>query len=120
MWKVLGMAGVAVAMLAVGMTDADAAKKKSKPPVPFTEEMLVDKDRVAAGREIWEEQCQHCHGSKAYPGKAPKLKPAKYKPGFVYRRATDGFRKMPAFEDVYDDTERMNVEIYIRSDQFSP
>lgn len=108
------------ALLLVGATGAEAAKKKSKPPVPFSAEMLLDQGRIDAGREIWQEQCQHCHGSKAYPGKAPKLKPAKYKPGFVYRRATDGFRKMPAFDEVYSDLERMDVEIYIRSDQFSP
>ena len=121
MWKTLGLTAVSAALV-VGITaaPADAAKKKSEPPEPFTEEMLLDEARVVAGREIWEEQCQHCHGSKAYPGKAPKLRPARYKPGFVYRRATDGFRKMPSFAEVYDDVERMNVEIYIRSKQFSP
>ena len=118
MWKALATTGLAAMLIAGGVTAADAAKK-SKPPIPFTDEMLLDAERIAAGREIWQEQCQHCHGSKAYPGKAPKLKPAKYKPGFVYRRATDGFRKMPAF-DFYTDEERMNVEIYIRSDKFSP
>ena len=110
----------AAAVLLVSAPAAMAAKKKSKPPVPFTEEMLLDQGRVDAGKVIWQEQCQHCHGAKAYPGKAPKLKPAKYKPGFVYRRATDGFRKMPAFADVYSDLERMDVEIYVRSKQFSP
>ncbi|MEM1299576.1 MAG: cytochrome c [Pseudomonadota bacterium] len=120
MWRILGALGIAGALVAGGLSDANAAKKKSKPPIPFTEEMLLDEERISAGREIWQEQCQHCHGAKAYPGKAPKLKPAKYKPGFVYRRATDGFRKMPAFDDYYDDTERMNVEVYIRSDKFSP
>jgi mono/diheme cytochrome c family protein len=108
-----------MALLAGGTYEADAATKKSKPPIPFTDEMLLDEARIANGREIWQEQCQHCHGSKAYPGKAPKLKPSKYRPGFVYRRATDGFRKMPAF-DFYSDEERMNVEIYIRSDKFAP
>jgi len=120
MWKFFGATGIAAALIAGGVSVADAAKKKSQPPVPFTEEMLQDEERVSNGREIWQEQCQHCHGAKAYPGKAPKLKPAKYKPGFVYRRATDGFRKMPSFAEVYDDVERMNVELYIRSGSFSP
>jgi mono/diheme cytochrome c family protein len=120
MWRNFGFLSLATAVLAGGIVDATAAKKKSKPPIPFTEEMLLDEGRITAGREIWQEQCQHCHGSKAYPGKAPKLKPKKYKPGFVYRRATDGFRKMPAFADVYSDLERMDVEIYIRSEKFSP
>lgn len=110
----------ATALMLAAAPSAEAAKKKSKPPEPFTEEMLLDQARIDAGKVIWQEQCQHCHGSKAYPGKAPKLRPAKYKPGFVYRRSTDGFRKMPAFDEVYSDVERMDVEIYIRSDQFSP
>ena len=120
MWKPLGTMVAVAALMAGGLGTADAAKKKSKPPIPFTDEMLLDPERIANGREIWQDQCQHCHGAKAYPGKAPKLKPAKYKPGFVYRRATDGFRKMPAFDDFYDDIERMNVEVYIRSEKFSP
>ena len=69
-----------------------AETEGSKPPVPFTDEFLDDAHNVDAGRAIWEEQCQHCHGKKAYPGKAPKLRPAKLKPDFVYRRVTDGFR----------------------------
>lgn len=115
---VLALGGAVVLMAFAPV--ALAAKKKSKPPVPFTDEMLLDQERVDAGKVIWQEQCQHCHGSKAYPGKAPKLKPKRYKAGFVYRRATDGFRKMPSFKDVYGDLERMDVEIYIRSKQFSP
>ena len=110
----------AAALMLAAAPGADAAKKKSEPPVPFTDEMLLDQARIDGGKAIWQEQCQHCHGAKAYPGKAPKLRPARYKPGFVYRRATDGFRKMPAFAEVYSDEERMDVEIYIRSEQFSP
>ena len=109
-------------LLAIGVAGlpADAAKVKSEPPIPFSEEVLGDQARVDDGREIWQDQCAHCHGAKAYPGKAPKLKPARYKPDFVYRRVTDGFRKMPAWVDVYSDEERMNVTTYIMSDQFSP
>ena len=121
MWKTLtGLALAAAVALPLAAPDAEAAKKKSKPPIPFTEEMLTDQAMIDAGEVVWREQCQHCHGSKAYPGKAPKLKPKRYKAGFVYRRATDGFRKMPSFKDVYNDEERMNVEVYIRSRQFSP
>lgn len=119
MTRMLGVACAVFALILSG-ADADAAKKKSKPPEPFTDAMMADPDRIAAGKEIWQEQCQHCHGAKAYPGKAPKLKPKKYKSGFVYRRVTDGFRKMPSFAEVYDDIERMNVEVYIKSSKFSP
>mgnify|MGYP000122966263 CR=1 FL=1 len=60
------------------------------------------------------------HGAKAYPGKAPKLKPAKYKPDWVFSRVTDGFRKMPAWKDEYSDDERMKIVAYIMSGSFSP
>jgi len=92
----------------------------STPPEPFTETFLADDANVEAGRIIWQEQCQHCHGAKAYPGKAPKLKPGRYKPGFVYARVTDGFRKMPPWKDVYSDIERMQVTAWILSGKFAP
>ena len=108
---------LAVALLAVGPA---MAAEKSKPPTPFTETFLSDPANVSVGQEIWSEQCRHCHGRKAYPGKAPKLKPRKYKPDFVYRRVTDGFRKMPAWNEVYSDRERMQIVAYVLSDTFSP
>lgn len=101
-------------------TAAPAGPKRSKPPVPFTEAFLTEATNIEVGGVIWADQCRHCHGAKAYPGKAPKLKPSKYKPDFVYRRITDGFRKMPAWEDSYSDEERMQITAYILSDSFSP
>ncbi len=93
---------------------------KSLPPVPFSEEYLASTTNIDVGGEIWAAQCRHCHGAKAYPGKAPKLKPAKYKPDWVYSRVTDGFRKMPAWKDEYSDDERMKIVAYIMSGSFSP
>lgn len=107
-------------ILAIAAAGAAHAAEKSKPPVPFTEAYLSDEANIDRGKEIWQEQCQHCHGSKAYPGKAPKLKPRRYKPDFVYRRVTDGFRKMPAWKEVYTDDERMAVTAWILSKTFSP
>ena len=92
----------------------------SEPPRPFTEAYLADEASIEAGRAIWAEQCQLCHGKKAYPGKAPKLQPRRYKPDFVYRRVTDGFRKMPPWKDVYSDEQRMQVTAYVLSPKFSP
>ena len=101
-------------------TTAALATEPSAPPVPFTEEYLSSDENIAAGKAVWEEQCRHCHGRKAYPGKAPKLQPRRYKPDFVYRRVTDGFRKMPPWKEVYTDEERMQVVAYVLSKQFSP
>jgi mono/diheme cytochrome c family protein len=111
------------ALLLAGAAFAPAGSAQtegSHPPVPFTDEFLADEANVSAGRAIWQEQCQHCHGKKAYPGKAPKLQPRRYKPDFVYRRVTDGFRKMPPWKDVYSDEERMQVTAYVLAPSFSP
>lgn len=96
------------------------AQEVSKPPQPFTEDFLTSEQNIEAGKDMWAEQCRHCHGRAAYPGKAPKLKPYKYEPEFVYRRMTDGFRKMPSWKEVYSDLERMQITAYILSDDFSP
>lgn len=111
---------VAPLVLAVALGAAAYAQEVSKPPEPFTEDFLTDEENIEAGKAVWDEQCKHCHGKDAYPGKAPKLKPYKYEPEFVYRRVTDGFRKMPPWKDVYSDLERMQVSAYILSKEFSP
>jgi mono/diheme cytochrome c family protein len=90
-------------------------------PIPeFTEAFLHDPANIERGREIWEEQCRHCHGKDAYPGKAPKLTPRRYTPAFVYHRVTYGFRGMPAWKDVYSEEERMAVVAWVLSEKFSP
>jgi cytochrome c5 len=86
----------------------------------FTPEFLADPEHIAAGKEIWQAQCALCHGANAYPGKAPKLKPKRYTPNFVYDRITNGFRKMPPWKDVYDEEERMDLVAWILSRKFSP
>ena len=98
---------------------AVAADTAEAPPT-FSDAYLDDPANIQAGREVWQDQCRHCHGKSSYPGKAPKLKPRRYKPDFVYDRVTNGFRKMPAWKDVYTKEERMSVTAYIMSKQFSP
>ena len=46
--------------------------------------------------------------------------PRKYSPEFVYARVTDGFRKMPAWKDVYSDEQRRAIVAYVLSGEFSP
>lgn len=111
---------VALALAAALVAPHAAAQQASTPPQPFTEAYMSDPANIEAGAAIWHEQCRHCHGAKSYPGKAPKLKPHRYKPEFVYRRVTDGFRKMPSWVDVYTDEERMQVVTYVLSRKFSP
>jgi mono/diheme cytochrome c family protein len=111
---------VVAALLAAFVAAPAFAQDVSKPPEPFTEDFLTSEDNIIAGKEMWAKQCRHCHGRSAYPGKAPKLKPYKYEPEFVYRRVTDGFRGMPSWKDVYSDLERMQITAYVLSDDFSP
>ncbi len=113
--RLYGIFGLIVALV-IGITPAFAAEKSPE----FTQAYLDDPAKFEKGKEIWFEQCTHCHGFKAYPGKAPKLKPKRYKPSFVYKRITKGFRKMPAWEEVYDLDERMAIVAYVMSKKFSP
>lgn len=113
-------AGILMGMAcAIAADDAKEPKRKEVAP-EFTKAYLNDANNQAAGKVVWDEQCRHCHGSRAYPGKAPKLKPYNYKPEFVFRRVTYGFEKMPAWIAVYSKEQRMAVVAYILSDDFSP
>jgi len=86
----------------------------------FTKKVMQDPAYIESGRQVWDGQCRHCHGNSAYPGKAPKLKPSSYQPDFVYDRVTNGFRKMPAWRDIFSERQRVGVTVYIMSSEFSP
>ena len=105
------------AFLVLGLA-AGTAHAADIPEMPA--EMLADADRIENGRVLWEEQCRHCHGRDAYPGKAPRLTPRRYGADFVYHRLTFGFRGMPGWEDIYDQDERIDMVAYILSNRFSP
>ncbi|HEX2257269.1 MAG TPA: cytochrome c [Afifellaceae bacterium] len=98
--------------------EAGAAEEEEMPDL--SAEVLEDPEMIATGEAVWQEQCRHCHGRSAYPGKAPRLRPSRYEPEFVYHRVTYGFRGMPAWQDVYSEEERVAVTAYILSRQFSP
>ena len=121
----LGAPGLAALIAAIALPGAapaeeTAATAEQQPPPVFTEEMLSDPDNIEVGEAIWQEQCAHCHGANAYPGKAPKLKPSRYKPEFVYHRVSKGFRAMPAWGEIYSRDEIIGIVAYVKSHQFSP
>ena len=101
-------------------SDAGSVASSDAQAVSFSEEYLGDQANIDAGKALWQKQCRHCHGKAAYPGKAPKLKPSRYTADLVYDRVTYGFRKMPAWEKIYSQEERMAVVAFVLSDQFSP
>lgn len=99
---------------------AGSEKIFDDPPPPLPKELLQKPELIARGDEIWKEQCTHCHGSKAYPGKAPKLAPHRYTPEFVWDRVHNGFRGMPPWKEVYSEEEIIAIVAYVLSDDFWP
>jgi mono/diheme cytochrome c family protein len=100
-----------LAVSAVGIAHADETG--------LTEEFLNDPAQIELGKSLFKQQCAKCHGKGAYPGKAPKLKVGKLSPEDVYLRVSYGFRRMPAWEDVFSDEERMAITAYVKSRGFS-
>jgi len=99
---------------------AAESEEKRDPPPPLPADVLKDPKVISGGEAIWKENCQHCHGSKAYPGKAPKLQPTKYKPEFVWDRVHNGFRSMPAWKELYNDEQVISIVAWVMSAEFWP
>ena len=110
----------ALCVLWAGAAPAQEQKTVKEPVPVFDKAFLSSKKNVAAGKDVWDNQCRHCHGAAAYPGKAPKLNPGQLAPEFIYDRVTYGFGKMPAWKDVFSIEQRKAVVAYVKSDDFSP
>jgi mono/diheme cytochrome c family protein len=101
--------------------NAAAPKSTADESVPtFDAAYMSDAANIKVGQGVWAKQCRHCHGSSAYPGKAPKLSPGGLAPDFIFDRVTNGFRAMPPWGAVFTLEERKAVTAYIKSDSFSP
>ncbi|MFQ5829283.1 MAG: c-type cytochrome [Candidatus Methylomirabilia bacterium] len=105
--------------MVVGLTALPFGRAGIAQNVEFTEEYLNDPKNIELGREVWLERCRFCHGRRAYPGKAPRLQPSRYKPEFVYDRVTNGFRGMPPWKDEFSGEEKRAVVAYVLSKVFS-
>lgn len=90
------------------------------PPPALPAAVLKDPKVIAGGEALWKENCAHCHGSKAYPGKAPKLQPTKYKPDFVWDRVHNGFKDMPAWKELYSPEQVVSLVAWVMSEDFWP
>lgn len=108
-----------LAVFVVSQTASIPVAQAAELKVDFTKEFIENPENIAIGKKIWVKQCAKCHGASAYPGKAPKLKPSKYKIEFVYKRVTKGFRGMPSWKKKYDKNERMAVSAYVKSHDFA-
>ncbi|MBT6278080.1 MAG: cytochrome c [Chromatiales bacterium] len=111
-----------LALLVLGTVSGPASTETPSPqaPVEFADTFLSDPANFALGKNIWKKRCQFCHGKRSYPGKAPKLKPKRYTPQFVYERVTNGFRAMPGWQHEFNQHERMAVTAFIMHKRFSP
>jgi mono/diheme cytochrome c family protein len=85
----------------------------------LTEAFMNDPANVERGQQLFQQQCTKCHGKGAYPGKAPKLNAKKLSPEDIYLRVTYGYRRMPAWEEVFTEEERMAITAYMKSSHFS-
>jgi len=123
----LASAAVLAALLVAGLAASngsalaqDAAKAGDEPVPKFDAAYMSNAANIKVGQVVWANQCRHCHGSSAYPGKAPKLNPGSMDPEYIFERVTYGFRQMPPWKDVFTLEERKGVVAYIKSDSFSP
>lgn len=99
----------------------ETPKVAADEPIPkFDAAYLSNADNIKVGLGIWSNQCRHCHGNSAYPGKAPKLNPGAMEPGFIFDRVTNGFGKMPGWKEVFTLEERKGVVAYVKSNSFAP
>ena len=85
----------------------------------FTDAFMNDMSVIREGRDYFQRQCGHCHGSRAYPGKAPPLRPDRYQPDFVYWVIQGGYGNMPSMGEVFDHEETMKVVAWVKSSYFS-
>jgi mono/diheme cytochrome c family protein len=109
-----------IAVAAAQTTEAAPAEEPRDPPPAGLADRMKDAGLISRGEKIWQEQCTHCHGAKAYPGKAPKLRPRAYTPELVWDRVHNGFRAMPPWKDIYSPDEIVALVAYVLSDEFFP
>ena len=114
------LAAALLCLVAPAVALAQEQKAAAEPAPVFDKAYLTSKKNIAVGKDVWQNQCRHCHGAAAYPGKAPKLNPGQLAPDFIYERVTFGFGKMPAWKDVFSVEQRKGVVAYIKSRDFSP
>jgi mono/diheme cytochrome c family protein len=112
-----GFRDLALVLPLVGLLGFLAAALAWADETGLTPEFMSDPANIDLGQGLFKQQCVKCHGKGAYPGKAPKLK--KLSPEDIYLRVTYGYGRMPAWEHVFTDDERMAITAYMKSPHFS-
>ena len=107
----------ALALAAITVLASPVAPTAQEPTFP--EEFMTDMTVIREGRDLFQRQCGHCHGSRAYPGKAPALRPDRYEPDFVFWVIQGGYGKMPSMGEVFDEEQTRKVVAWVKSSYFS-
>ena len=124
--KILAAVGTFLALTVTGPASAQTAAAPkaaaaAEEPVPkFEPAYMRNAANIKVGQTVWAAQCVHCHGAKAYPGKAPKLNPGTMDADFIFDRITYGFKAMPPWKAVFSLEERKGLVAWIKSDSFAP
>jgi mono/diheme cytochrome c family protein len=121
--KTHAVLGVFLALAMSGPVSAQtaAAATPGEEPMPkFEPAYMRNPANIKVGQTVWTQQCVHCHGAKAYPGKAPKLNPGNMDAEFIFDRVTYGFKGMPPWKAVFSLEERKGLVAWIKSDGFAP
>ena len=61
----LALVTVCALPLALASVSWAASDDEKEPSPGFTQEFIDNIENQNAGKEIWHDQCAHCHGSKA-------------------------------------------------------
>ncbi len=125
--KTLAVLGAVLTLTMTGPVSAQTsaapkpAAAAAEEPVPkFDPAYMRNPANIKVGQTVWVAQCVHCHGAKAYPGKAPKISPGTMDAEFIFDRITYGFKAMPPWKAVFSLEERKGLVAWIKSDGFSP
>ncbi|MCX6290915.1 MAG: cytochrome c [Bacteroidetes bacterium] len=124
-------------LLPVLMLSLPAANAQDKPKgkewaVPEKEaakksEIKFDANAVAAGKDLWAQNCKSCHGTKGLGdgSKAAKIdiscgdfsskETQDISDGSLFWKITDGRKPMPSFSSKLTDAERWQLVAYIRT-----
>ena len=119
-WSAAPVALTALVAATVVIAQTAPAPEADEPMPTFAPQFMRDAKALGIGREVWQQQCRHCHGNSAYPGKAPKLSPGSLDPVFIFDRITYGFKGMPPWRAVFTREQRLALVAYIKSESFSP
>lgn len=125
-------AGVILVSLSAGTLSAQTKPKGKEWKVPEAEAkkksaVKADDTNIAAGKDIWTQQCKSCHGPKGKGdgAKAEKLEISMadftskefqdLSDGELYYKTTEGRKPMPSFKEKLSDTERWQVVAFMRT-----